>query len=78
MTTLAWTIRRLHGVSGAEIAGLADVLVDCVEGGASVSFMHPRTRETQILGPRNCDPGARGFSGPRANPPSDLGACGER
>lgn len=25
----------------AELAGLANVLVDCVEGGASVSFMHP-------------------------------------
>ena len=28
-----------------EIQGLGDVLIDCVEGGASVSFMHPMTRE---------------------------------
>ena len=27
------------------IGALADVLIDCVEGGASVSFMHPLTRE---------------------------------
>jgi GNAT superfamily N-acetyltransferase len=32
-------------VSDAEVEGLADVLVDCVEGGASVHFMYPLTRE---------------------------------
>jgi GNAT superfamily N-acetyltransferase len=31
----------LLSVSDAEIGGLADVLIDCVDGGASVSFMHP-------------------------------------
>ena len=35
------TIRRLHTVSPDEIDKLAHVLVDCVEGGASVSFMYP-------------------------------------
>ena len=34
-------IRRLESVDEAQIEGLADVLIDCVEGGASVSFMHP-------------------------------------
>jgi GNAT superfamily N-acetyltransferase len=34
-------VRRVAGLSGAEIHGLALVLVDCVEGGASVGFMHP-------------------------------------
>jgi GNAT superfamily N-acetyltransferase len=34
-------IRRLLTVRPAEIDALAQVLVDCVEGGASVSFMHP-------------------------------------
>ncbi len=38
-------VRRVHAVDDAEMGGLADVLVDCVEGGASVSFMHPLTRE---------------------------------
>ena len=32
-------IRRLQGCSEAEIAGLTEVLLDCVAGGASVSFM---------------------------------------
>jgi GNAT superfamily N-acetyltransferase len=31
----------LLSISDAEIEGLADVLIDCVDGGASVSFMHP-------------------------------------
>jgi GNAT superfamily N-acetyltransferase len=34
-------VRRLHSLDDAQIDGLADLLVDCVEGGASVSFMHP-------------------------------------
>jgi GNAT superfamily N-acetyltransferase len=36
-------IRRLHSVSEQEIKGLSEVLSDCVEGGASVSFMWPMT-----------------------------------
>ena len=39
------SIRRLHTISDAEIDALAAILVDCVEGGASVSFMPPLTRE---------------------------------
>lgn len=35
------TVRRLTEVTDAQIHELALVLVDCVEGGASVSFMHP-------------------------------------
>jgi len=35
------TVRRLSVPDEAQIQGLAQVLVDCVEGGASVSFMHP-------------------------------------
>ena len=38
-------IRRLHQVGPAEVDGLVDVLVDCVEGGASVGFMLPLSRE---------------------------------
>ena len=34
-------IRRLHAVEDAEFDGLVALLVDCVEGGASVSFMDP-------------------------------------
>ncbi|MGB6357054.1 MAG: GNAT family N-acetyltransferase [Steroidobacteraceae bacterium] len=37
----AHTVRRLHSVTETQIQGLAEILIDCVEGGASVSFMHP-------------------------------------
>ncbi|MEO2090299.1 MAG: GNAT family N-acetyltransferase, partial [Gemmataceae bacterium] len=38
-------VRRLSAVDDAAIDALTAVLLDCVEGGASVSFMHPLTRE---------------------------------
>lgn len=41
-------IRALAQVSEAQLHALADVLVDCVEGGASVSFMLPLTRERAL------------------------------
>ena len=34
-------VRLLTAPSAAELDALAEVLVDCVAGGASVSFMHP-------------------------------------
>ncbi len=37
-------IRRLQTIGDREIQGLSDVLIDCVEGGASVSFMFPMSR----------------------------------
>lgn len=40
-----WKIHRLRALDDALIEGLGDVLVDCVNGGASVSFMQPFTRE---------------------------------
>jgi GNAT superfamily N-acetyltransferase len=43
-TTPTWSIRRLHAVDDGQIEALADVLIDCVEGGASVSFMLPMSR----------------------------------
>ena len=38
-----FTVRRLNQVTSREFGGLCEVLIDCVEGGASVSFMHPMT-----------------------------------
>jgi GNAT superfamily N-acetyltransferase len=35
------TIRRLSTLSAPHIQGLAALLIDCVEGGASVGFMQP-------------------------------------
>jgi len=42
-------IKRLDAACAAEAVGaLADVLMDCVEGGASVSFMLPLAREKAL------------------------------
>ena len=48
MTTTTWSVRRLHTVDDSQVDGLTEVLIDCVEGGASVSFMHPLTRERAV------------------------------
>jgi ribosomal protein S18 acetylase RimI-like enzyme len=48
MNGSAWSLRRLFALDEAHIAALADVLLDCVDGGASVSFMHPLTRERAL------------------------------
>ena len=41
-------VRRLRAVTDAQLQELADVLIDCVEGGASVSFMQPMTRDKAL------------------------------
>jgi len=45
MSTPTWSLRRVHALDDAQIDELAGVLIDCVEGGASVSFMHPLPRD---------------------------------
>ncbi len=42
-------IRQLPRLSLQDLAALSDVLIDCVEGGASVSFMQPMTREKSMI-----------------------------
>jgi GNAT superfamily N-acetyltransferase len=49
MNPPTWSVRRLHPLDDAQIDGLADVLIDCVAGGASVSFMHPLTRGRAVV-----------------------------
>lgn len=41
-------IRRLGALDDLTIDALAAVLIDCVEGGASVSFMSPLTRDRAL------------------------------
>jgi GNAT superfamily N-acetyltransferase len=41
-------IRNLQTLGDREIQGLSDVLIDCVEGGASVSFMLPMRRAKAV------------------------------
>jgi len=48
MITPTWSLRRLHALDDAQIDELAGVLIDCVEGGASVSFMHPLSRDRAV------------------------------
>ena len=48
MSIRTWSLRRLTVVGDNQIDELADVLIDCVEGGASVSFMHPLSRESAV------------------------------
>src|SRR5213595_2807114 len=48
MIAPTWSLRRLHALDDAQIDGLTDLLIDCVEGDASVSFMHPLTRDRAV------------------------------
>jgi GNAT superfamily N-acetyltransferase len=41
MANTSWSVRRLQAVSAVQLGELASVLIDCVAGGASVSFMQP-------------------------------------
>jgi GNAT superfamily N-acetyltransferase len=42
---MTFAIRRVATASDADLDGLAALLVDCVDGGASVTFMQPLTHE---------------------------------
>jgi ribosomal protein S18 acetylase RimI-like enzyme len=46
--TNGWSIRRLYALDDAQIDGLADVLIDCVEDGAPVSFLYPLPRHRAV------------------------------
>jgi GNAT superfamily N-acetyltransferase len=41
---MSFVIRRLERIAARDLDGLCEVLIDCVEGGASVSFLLPMTR----------------------------------
>lgn len=54
-------VRCLERMGDREIQGLSDVLIDCVEGGASVSFMWPMTRaKAEAFWQKTADSLARG------------------
>ena len=46
--TPMWSVRRLQALDDRQIDELAGVSIDCVEGGASVGFMHPLTRDRAV------------------------------
>lgn len=48
MTNSIWSLRRVLASDDAPLDGLASILIDCVDGGASVSFMRPLKRERAL------------------------------
>ena len=69
-------IRCLESFGDREIQGLSDVLIDCVEGGASVSFMLPMTRaKAEAFWRRTAASAARGERVVLAAE-DDRGVCG--
>lgn len=48
MTAVNHRISRLITVSDHQVRSLAALLIDCVDGGASVSFMHPLSTERAL------------------------------
>jgi GNAT superfamily N-acetyltransferase len=72
----AFTVRRLQSMNAAEIAGLADVLLDVVDGGASVSFMHPFTRDKAIAFWRGVASGVDAGERAIVVAEDDQGICG--
>lgn len=55
------SVRELGRIDERELDALCEVLIDCVDGGASVNFMHPLTREKAERFWRGVDAGlARG------------------
>ena len=41
-------VRRMHRATPPQLQALAEVLIDCVEAGASVSFMHPLSMDKAV------------------------------
>ena len=41
-------MQRLRAIDDRKLEELADVLIDCLEGGASVSFMQPLSRARAV------------------------------
>jgi GNAT superfamily N-acetyltransferase len=76
MTMAAFTVRRLMTMSEADVNGLADVLLDVVEGGASVSFMHPFTRDKAIAFWRGVAKDVAGGDRAIVVAEDDQGICG--
>lgn len=69
-------VRRVPVVDEAMIGALADLLKDCVDGGASVSFMHPLTRERAIAFWRKVADGVAAGQRALIVAEDDRGVCG--
>jgi GNAT superfamily N-acetyltransferase len=69
-------VRRVHDVDEAMVGALAEVLQDCVDGGASVSFMLPLTRERATAFWRKVADGVRAGQRALIVAEDDHGVCG--
>jgi GNAT superfamily N-acetyltransferase len=76
MTAKTWALRRLHTVDDAKIDELAAVLIDCVDGGASVSFMQPLSRERAVAFWRRVAQGVAAGDRALLVAEDSLGVCG--
>lgn len=76
VVTQAIAVRRAIRVDDNLIDGLIDVLVDCVEGGASVSFMQPLTRERAAAFWRKVAAGVAAGERALLVAEDDRGVCG--
>ena len=76
MSAEPWSIRRLQSIDQRQIEALAGVLMDCVEGGASVSFMHPLTRERAVAFWRTVADGVAAGERALIVAEDDRGICG--
>jgi GNAT superfamily N-acetyltransferase len=76
MTTQPASIRRLASLDDAQIVALAEVLHDCVVGGASVGFMHPFTRERALAFWRRIAPGVAAGERALLVAADETGICG--
>ena len=74
MTT--WSVRRLQSVDETQIQGLADVTIDCVEGGASIGFMLPFPRDRGIAFWRKVAAGVAAGERALLVAEDDNGICG--
>lgn len=69
-------VRRATTVDASMIDALVNVLMDCVDGGASVSFMQPLTRERATAFWRKVADDVRGGQRALLVAEDDQGVCG--
>lgn len=72
----SWSLRRVGTVDDVLIGQLADVLIDCVESGASVSFMRPLSRERATAFWRSVSDGVRAGKRALLVAEDESGVCG--
>jgi GNAT superfamily N-acetyltransferase len=71
-----WSVRRLLSLDNAQIDALAGLLIDCVEGGGSVSFMHPLTPDRAAAFWRQLAPGVAAGERALLVAEDEKGLCG--